>query len=82
MATSDGSLCGQNKWCDDKSGLVKAGTVLSLEADLHNGTLKFWADGKPHGTGYTSGVHGRLRWAVCLANKEDAVQLVPTPPLE
>jgi hypothetical protein len=46
------------------------------------GTLKFWVDGKPHGSGYTSGVSGPLRWATSVSFKGNAVEIVPTPELE
>ena len=53
-----------------------------MEADLDKGTLRFWVDGKPHGPGHSSGVTGRLRWAVSLYYKGGAVQIVPTPELQ
>ena len=34
-----------------------------MQVDMDAGTLKFWVDSKPHGSGYTSGVTGPLRWA-------------------
>ena len=58
------------------------GDLVSMEADLDKGTLRFWVDGKPHGPGWSSGVTGRLRWAVCLYWKGAAVQIVPTPELQ
>ena len=53
-----------------------------MGADLGKGTLRFWVDGKPHGPGHSSGVTGRLRWAVCLYYKGIAVEIVPTPGLQ
>ena len=53
-----------------------------MEADLDKGTLRFWVDGKPHGPGHSSGVTGRLRWAVCLGFKGAAAEIVPTPELQ
>ena len=53
-----------------------------MEADLDKGTLRFWVDGKPHGPGRSSGVTGRLRWAVILYYKGAAVEIVPTPELQ
>jgi hypothetical protein len=64
---------------------VKAKSLVSMEADLGKGkgTLRFWLDGKQHGSGWSSGVAGRLRWAVCLSYKCPPVEIeiVPTPEL-
>ncbi len=79
---SDGALYGNGKDCDDKAGKIEEGQIVSMEADLDKGTLRFWVDGKPHGPGWSSGVTGRLRWAVCLFYKGGAVQIVPTPELQ
>ena len=80
---SDGYLFGNGKHFDDKAGSIKVGQIVSMEADLDKGTLRFWVDGKPHGPGYSSGVTGRLRWAVSLGGwKGTAVQIVPTPELQ
>ena len=64
------------------AGEVKVGQILSLELDMDAGTLKFWRGGKPHGPGWSSGVKGRLRWALTTIDKGEAVQIVPTPDLE
>ena len=56
--------------------------ISSMEADLHKGTLGFWVDGKQHGPGYSTGVQGRVRWAVNLYLKGNAVAIVPTPELQ
>ena len=78
-----GTLYGNGmKGGDDGAGYIKEGQIVSMEADLDKGTLRFWVDGKPHGPGYSSGVTGRLRWAVCLRYKGAAVQIVPTPELQ
>ena len=79
---SGGYLCGNGKYCDDKAGDINEGQIVSMEADLDKGTLRFWVDGKPHGPGHSSGVTGRLRWAVSLFYKDTAVQIVPTPELQ
>jgi hypothetical protein len=82
MCSYNGTLYGNGKDRDDEAGDIKEGQIVSMEADLDKGTLRFWVDGKPHGPGYSSGVTGRLRWAVCLYRQGNAVQIVPTPELQ
>jgi hypothetical protein len=53
-----------------------------MEADLDKGTLRFWVDGKQHGSGFMSGVQGRMRWAVSLCFKGAVAEIVPTPELQ
>jgi hypothetical protein len=77
-----GFLYGNGKQDDDDAGSIIDGQIVSMEADLDQGTLRFWVDGKPHGPGRGSGVTGRLRWAVMLYFKGGAVQIVPTPELQ
>ena len=79
---SDGDLWGNGKQDDDKAGEINDGQIVSMEADLDKGTLRFWVDGKQHGPGYGSGVTGRLRWAVSMYHKGGAVEIVPTPELQ
>jgi hypothetical protein len=79
---SYGNLYGNGKFLDGGAGEIKEGQIVSMEADLDKGTLRFWVDGKPHGPGHSSGVTGRLRWAVCLFCKSAAVEIVPTPELQ
>jgi len=77
-----GTLYGNGKYVDDDdAGHINEGQIVSMEADLDKGTLRFWVDGKPHGPGWSSGVTGRLCWAVCLYYK-GAVEIVPTPELQ
>jgi hypothetical protein len=76
-----GSLYGHGKEGDDRAGEIKSGQILTIEADLDKGTLRFWVAGKPHGPGYTSGVTGRLRFATTVVYKGSSVQIVPTPEL-
>jgi hypothetical protein len=78
---SGGSLWGNGKQFDDRAGKINEGQIVSMEADLDKGTIRFWVDGKQHGPGHSSGVTGRLRWAVSLAFKGAAVEIVPTPEL-
>ena len=77
-----GRLSGNGKEGDDEAGTINEGQIVSMEADLDKGTLRFWVDGKPHGPGWGSGVTGRLRWAVSLYYKGGAVEIVPTPELQ
>ena len=77
-----GYLWGNGKEADDRAGQINDGQIVSMEADLDKGTLRFWVDGKLHGPGWGSGVTGRLRWAVSLYCKGNAVQIVPTPELQ
>ena len=79
---SSGYLFGNGKFGDDGAGFINEGQIVSMEADLDKGTLRFWVDGKPRGPGWGSGVTGRLRWAVCLGYKGNAAQIVPTPELK
>ena len=79
---SYGRLYGNGKFDSDQAGRINEGQIVSMEADLDKGTLRFWVDGKPHGPGRSSGVTGRLRWAVSVAYKGAAVQIVPTPELQ
>ena len=79
---SSGSLWGNGKFRNDEAASIKEGHIVSMEADLDKGTLRFWVDGKPHGPGWSSGVTGRLRWSVCLCCKGTAVEIVPTPELQ
>ena len=77
-----GRLWGNGKFSNEYAGRIKEGQIVSMEVDLDKGTLRFWVDGKPHGPGRSSGVTGRLRWAVSLYRKGGAVQIVPTPELQ
>ena len=77
-----GGLYGNGKHGDDDAGYINEGQIVTMEADLDKGTLRFWVDGKPHGPGWSSGVTGRLRWAVSLYYKGNSVQIVPTPELQ
>ena len=77
-----GHLYGNGKFSSNGAGHINDGQIVSMEADLDKGTLRFWVDGKPHGPGWSSGVAGRLRWAVSLYCKGGAVEIVPTPELQ
>ena len=81
---SNGDLSGNGEKDDDDAGEINEGQIVSMEADLDKGTLRFWVDGKPHGPGWDSGVTGRLRWAVSLYfyYQSAAVEIVPTPELQ
>jgi hypothetical protein len=79
--TSDGELFGDGKHHANASD-INDGQIVSMEADLDKGALRSWVDGKPHGPGWSSGVTGRLRWAVSLCYEGTAVQIVPTPELQ
>ena len=82
MDTELGSLFGNGKSADDNTGEIKNGQIVSVELDADAGTLKFWVDSKPHSSGWSSGVKGRLLWAANLYNVGNAAQIVPTPDLE
>jgi hypothetical protein len=77
-----GGLYGNAKGCDDEAGDINGGQIVSMEADLDKGTLRFWVDGKQHGPGFMSGVQGRLRWAVSMGINGQAVEIVPTLELQ
>ena len=76
---SEFGLYSNGKQDDDEAGEITDGQVLTMQVDLDTGTLKFWVDGEPHGSGWTSGVTGRLRWATSVGYKGNSVQIVPTP---
>ena len=61
---SDGDFHGNGKYNGDNAGSINEGQIISMEADLDKGTLRFWLDGQPHGPGWSSGVKGKLRWSV------------------
>jgi hypothetical protein len=65
----------------DNDVAVTDGQIVTMEADLDRGTLRFWVDGKQF-TSYNSGVKGRVRWAVGLGCHTSAVQIVPTPEMD
>jgi hypothetical protein len=77
-----GCLYGNGKFNNNRAGKINSGQILTIEADLDKGTLRFWVAGKPHGSGYTSGVTGRLRFAIRVYRKGNSVQIVPTPELQ
>jgi hypothetical protein len=79
---SYGNLYGNGKFRDDYAGQINEGQIVSMEADLDKGTLRFWVDGKQHGPGFMSGVQGRVRWAVSMYYKGEAAEIVPTPELQ
>ena len=78
----DGHLYGNGKFVQDEAGDIKEGQIVSMEADLDKGTLRFWVDGKQHGPGHSSGVLGRVHWAVSMYFKGASVEIVPTPELQ
>jgi hypothetical protein len=79
---SDGELYGNGKANNYYAGDINEGQIVSMEADLDKGMLRFWVDGKQHGPGYMSGVEGRVRWAVSMYCKGGAAEIVPTPELQ
>ena len=80
--SSGGYLWGNGKNASDRAGSIKEGQIVSMEADLDKGTLRFWVDGKQHGLDFVSGVEGRVRWAASVCCKGGAVEMVPTPELQ
>ena len=42
---SNGKLYGNGKQNDDGAGSINEGQIVSMEADLDKGTLRFWVDG-------------------------------------
>ena len=79
---NSGTLYGNGKEDSGDAGMISEGQIISMEADLDKGTLRFWLDGQPHGPGWSSGVKGKLRWSVSMFNEGLAVQIVPTPELQ
>lgn len=54
--TAYGALWGNGKCGHDDAGRINENQIISMEADLDTGTLKFWVDGKRRGPGYARGV--------------------------
>ena len=76
-------LHGNGKMFSDKAGRIRDGQVLTMEVDLDVGTLKFWVDGKPHGSGWTSGVTGPVQVvAKMFWSNAGSIHIVPTPELQ
>ena len=61
-----GSLFGNGKYYSDSAGRINEGQIVSMEADLDKGTLRFWVDGKQHGPGWSKVVTGRLAALGCV----------------
>ena len=80
MSMNSGCLYGNGKHTrpSERPGGIRNGQTLTLELDMGAGTLKFWRDGEPHGTGWNHGVQGRLRWAFIPVIEGNAVQIVDT----
>jgi hypothetical protein len=92
----NGRLRGQSKTSGShgnrvgsRSGRTRVGQVVTLQADLDNGTLKVWVDSVPRGPGFT-GLSGKLKWGLSCLGPEDfgvdvaleSVHIVPNPELE
>ena len=85
---SDGWFLDDGAWGVDVGCLhgdnvvaIADGQIVTIEADLDRGALRYWVDGKQF-TSYTSGVKGRMPWAVGLGCHTSAVQIVPTSELD
>ena len=81
MGCASGSLWGNGKWNDEMAGQIKNGQVLTIKLDLDAGTLKFWVDSQSHGSRWTTGVIGPLRWAVSVSRTGAFVEIAPSPEL-
>jgi hypothetical protein len=82
-ACSDsGENCGMQACSDTDKGGFPEGSVVTLQVDFDQGTIRFWVDGIPHRYCYSGGVSGPLRWAVSMYNVGDSVQIVPDPALK
>jgi hypothetical protein len=82
MCSRNGGLFGNGKERDHAAGAISTGQIITMEANVDSGTIRFWLDGKQHGPGYTSGATGKLRWAISLYKTLQSVQIVPTPELQ
>ena len=65
-----------------KAGSVPPGSVLTMEVNVEEGTLKWWKDGIPWGPGFESGVTGPCRWKVKVGTDGNFVEIVEDPELQ
>jgi hypothetical protein len=83
LYTGNGCLMGKGYWKEQSNaGQIQAGQVLTIQADFHAATLKFWVDGQPSGLNQCSSIGVPMRWAMTAGWKGESVQIVPTPKLE
>jgi hypothetical protein len=78
ISAYNGSLCGNGKEGDGKSGAYKQGDRVGVLLDLDNGSLRFFKNGVQHGPGYPAGsVTGPVVAAVQMYNKDASVRMLP-----
>jgi hypothetical protein len=74
----NGSLLGNGKQFDDRSGAYKQGDRVGVLLDLDNGSLRFFKNGVQHGSGYAAGsVTGPVVAAVQMYYKDSSMRLLP-----
>jgi hypothetical protein len=78
MYATDGSLWGNGKFNDDRSGAYKQGDRVGMLLDLDNGSLRFFKNSVQHGPGYAAGsVTGPVVAAVQMYDKDTSLRLLP-----
>jgi hypothetical protein len=76
MDAGNGALCGNGKEDDDEAGAFKNGDRVGVLLDLGDGSLRFFKNGAPHGSGYAAGsVTGPVVAAVQMLKR--SVRLLP-----
>jgi hypothetical protein len=77
--SAHGGLWGNGKENGDQAGGYKQGDRVGMLLDLDNGSLRFFKNGVPHGSGYAAGsVTGPVVAAVQMYYSEDnSVRLLP-----
>jgi hypothetical protein len=77
MHAYNGSLWGNGKFNDDKSGAHKQGDRVGVLLDLDNGSLRFFKNSVENGPGYPAGsVTGPVVHAVQMSSKDGSVRLL------
>jgi hypothetical protein len=74
----NGSLFGNGKEDDDRSGVYKQGDRVGVLLDLDNGSLRFFKNGVEHGPGYAAGsVTGPVVHAAEMYDADNSLRLLP-----
>jgi hypothetical protein len=72
-----GSLCGNDKYGDDKQGAFAEGDRVGVLLDLDAGWLRFYRNGKRCGPGFTEGMTGPLVRATQVFKAGAKVTVLP-----
>jgi hypothetical protein len=76
-----GSLYGSGKFRHNEAGGYEQGDRVGVLLDLHDGSLRFFKNGAPHGPGYAAGsVTGPIVAAVQMYTVTRSARLLPNAP--